>query len=88
LIQPTDEILLQKQSLIERVNDQLKNIVPIEYSVHRSLVTFIVSLLTTLIAYSYREKNPLLNLQLQKPYPTSFYGLLVAITLKERTQLS
>jgi hypothetical protein len=65
LIQPTDEILLQKQSLIERVNDQLKNIVPIEYSVHRSLVTFIVSLLTALIAYSYREKNPLLNLQLK-----------------------
>jgi hypothetical protein len=65
LIPPTDEILLQKQSLIERVNDQLKNIVPIEYSVHRSLVTFIVSLLTALIAYSYREKNPLLNLQLK-----------------------
>ena len=65
MIQPTDEILLQKQSLIERVNDQLKNIVPIEYSVHRSLVTFIVSLLTALIAYSYREKNPLLNLQLK-----------------------
>ncbi len=65
MIPPTDEILLQKQSLIERVNDQLKNIVPIEYSVHRSLVTFIVSLLTTLIAYTYREKNPLLNLQLK-----------------------
>jgi hypothetical protein len=65
LIPPTDEILLQKQSLIERVNDQLKNIVPIEYSVHRSLVTFIVSLLTALIAYTYREKKPLLNLQLK-----------------------
>ncbi len=65
MIPPTEEILLQKQSLIERVNDQLKNIVPIEYSVHRSLVTFIVSLLTTLIAYTYREKNPLLNLQLK-----------------------
>jgi hypothetical protein len=65
LIPPTDQILLQKQSLIERVNDQLKNIVPIEYSVHRSLVTFIPSLLTALMAYTYREKNPWLNLQLK-----------------------
>ena len=57
-----DKILLRKRALIETVNDQLKNICQIEHTRHRSVVNFIVNLLAALIAYTYLEKKPSLNL--------------------------
>jgi len=57
-----DRALLRKRSLIETVNDQLKNISQIEHSRHRSVSNFLVNLLSGLIAYSHQEKKPSLNL--------------------------
>ena len=53
-----DKILLRKRSVIETVNDQLKNISDIEHSRHRSQNNFIVNLLSGLIAYTYQPKKP------------------------------
>ena len=57
-----DKILLRKRSIIETINDQLKNISQIEHSRHRSFTNFLVNLLAGLIAYCFQEKKPSLNL--------------------------
>lgn len=58
-----DKLMLRKRCLIETVNDQLKNICQIEHTRHRSKINFLVNLLAGLIAYTYREKKPSLDLQ-------------------------
>ena len=57
-----DKILLRKRALSETVNDQLKNICQIEHTRHRSVANFVVNLLAALVAYTYQEKKPSLNL--------------------------
>lgn len=53
-----DKILLRKRSVIETINDQLKNIAQAEHSRHRSFANFITNLIASLIAYSFQEKKP------------------------------
>ena len=62
LMSVLDRILLRKRALIETVNDQRKNISQIEHSRHRSVANAMVNLLAGLIAYTYQEKLPSLNL--------------------------
>ena len=57
-----DKIMLRKRSLIETVNDQLKNISQISHSRHRSVLNFMVNIIAGLIAYTHQEKKPSLNL--------------------------
>ncbi len=57
-----DKILLRKRSIIETVNDQLKNISQIEHSRHRSITNFMVNLVAGLIAYTCQDKKPSLNI--------------------------
>ena len=52
-----DKLLLRKRSVIETINDQLKNISQIEHSRHRSPINFAVNLLAGLIAYCKQPKN-------------------------------
>ena len=56
-----DKILLRKRTLIETVNDQLKNICQLEHTRHRSLTNGVVNVLAALIAYTYQEKKPSLH---------------------------
>ena len=63
LVKLIDKILLRKRSLIETVNDQLKNISQIEHSRHRSVWNFLVNLFAGLIAYTYLPKKPCLDLE-------------------------
>jgi hypothetical protein len=63
LVKLIDKILLRKRSLIETVNDQLKNICQIEHSRHRSVFNFLVNLLAGLVAYSYQPKKPSVDLE-------------------------
>jgi transposase len=56
-----DKLLLRKRSIIETINDQLKNIFDLEHSRHRSLLNYLSNIVTCLIAYSYQEKKPALN---------------------------
>ena len=53
-----DKILLRKRSVIETINDQLKNICQVEHSRHRSFTNFITNLISGLIAYTFFEKKP------------------------------
>lgn len=57
-----DNLLLRKRSLIETINDQLKNISQLEHSRHRSLTGFMLNLVAALVAYSFQPKKPSLNL--------------------------
>ena len=58
-----DKIALRKRALIETVNDELKNICQVEHTRHRSFNNFIINLLSGLIAYSFFDKKPSINLQ-------------------------
>lgn len=58
LISLLDKVLHRKRSIIETINDQLKNISQIEHSRHRSITGFIVNLLGALIAYTFQSKKP------------------------------
>jgi len=59
-----DKILLRKRSLIETVNDQLKNISQVDHSRHRSAINFGVNLLAGLVAYTFQPKKPSLKFDL------------------------
>jgi hypothetical protein len=61
-----DKIMLRKRAIIESVNDQLKNISQIEHTRHRSVANCFVNLLAGLIAYTYREKKPSLNIRVKE----------------------
>lgn len=58
-----DKLMLRKRALIESIFDQLKNISQIEHTRHRSVINFFVNLFAGLIAYTYQEKKPSLNLR-------------------------
>lgn len=57
-----DKILLRKRSLVETINDQLKNIAQIEHTRHRSVSNFLVNLLAGLCSYTHQPKKPSLRL--------------------------
>ena len=59
-----DKLMLRKRAIIETINDQLKNISQIEHTRHRSVWNFYTNVVAGLIAYTYQEKKP--NLQLRK----------------------
>ncbi len=58
LMEMKDKILLRKRSVIETINDELKNICSIEHSRHRSFENFITNLVSGLIAYCFFSKKP------------------------------
>ena len=53
-----DRLMLRKRTVIESVNDFLKNICNIEHSRHRSMTNFLVNLVSVLAAYSFLPKKP------------------------------
>ena len=57
-----DKVLSRKRSIIETINDQLKNISQILHTRHRSVTNFAVNLIAGLIAYTHQEKKPSLDL--------------------------
>jgi len=63
LMTMSDKILLRKRSVIETVNDELKNICQIEHSRHRSFGNFLVNIIAGLIAYSFLPKKPSIKYQ-------------------------
>jgi transposase len=61
-----DKLLLRKRALIESINDQLKNICQVEHSRHRSPTNFVVNTIAALVAYTFREKKPSLNIRVKE----------------------
>lgn len=58
LMTMADKILLRKRSVIETVNDELKNICQVEHSRHRSFANFATNLVAGIIAYNFLPKKP------------------------------
>ena len=73
LMKMSDKILLRKRSIIETVNDELKNICQIEHSRHRSFTNFLVNIVAGLIAYSFLPKKPSIKYQKNKTNQLTFY---------------
>ena len=59
----TDEVLLKKRTLIESVIKELKSQTQVKHTRHRSFLNFQVNVVSALIAYTYLEKKPSLNLR-------------------------
>ena len=66
LVSLFDKVMLRKRAIIESVVDQLKNISQIEHSRHRSVANCFVNLLAGLVAYTFREKKPSLNIRVKE----------------------
>lgn len=58
-----DKLLLRKRAIVETVIDQLKNVCQVEHSRHRSPVNYFVDVIAGLVAYTYGERLPSLNLR-------------------------
>lgn len=65
LLELEEKILLRKRSLIETVNDMLKNVCQVEHTRHRSVGNFVVNLLGALAAYCQLPKKPSLRFSKQ-----------------------
>lgn len=63
LMSVSDKVILRKRTLIESVNDELKNIAQIERSRHRSYVNFISNALSAIAEYCYFPKKPSISLE-------------------------
>lgn len=66
LLSVFDKLMLRKRAIMETVIDQLKNISQIEHTRHRSWQNFLGNLAAGLIAYTYQEKKPHLNLKIRQ----------------------
>jgi predicted choloylglycine hydrolase len=64
-----ERILLRKRSVIETVNDQLKNISQAEHTRHRSISGFLLNLMGAIAAYSFAEKKPSIKNLVQETNP-------------------
>nr|WP_246067688.1 IS982 family transposase [Changchengzhania lutea] len=83
-----DKILLRKRSVIETINDQLKNITQAEHSRHRSFGNFITNLVASLIAYSFQEKKPSIKFETENTAQLALFLLNPYVELRFRVNLS
>jgi hypothetical protein len=68
-----DKLILRKRSLIETINDELKNVCQIEHTRHRSIGGFVTNLIAGLIAYNFLPKKPELNMEVVDRRRTKCY---------------
>jgi len=70
-----DKILLRKHSVIETINNQLKNIAQAEHFRHRSFGNFITNLVASLTAYSFQEKKPSIKFETENTTQLALFCL-------------
>jgi hypothetical protein len=61
-----EKLLLRKRSVIETVNDELKNICQVEHTRHRSISGFLLNILGAIAAYSFFPKKPSIKADIQE----------------------
>jgi len=61
-----EKLLLRKRSVIETVNDELKNICQLEHTRHRSINGFLLNIMGALAAYSFFPKKPTIKIDIQE----------------------
>lgn len=64
-----EKLLLRKRSVIETVNDELKNICQVEHTRHRSIAGFILNIMGAIAAYSFFPKKPSIKKDIQETNP-------------------
>ena len=65
LMDEYDKIRLRKRSIIEPINDMLKNVAQIVHTRHRSVSNFIVNLLAGMAAYAFYDTKPSINMEFE-----------------------
>jgi len=61
LMSVRDKILLRKKSVIETINDVLKNICHIEHRRHRLIHNFFMNIISALVAYCFFQEKSSIN---------------------------
>lgn len=69
-----DKVLLRKRSVIETINDELKNICHLEHSRHRGTANFLINILATLAAYSFFPKKPAIKFEREQTKQLFLFG--------------
>jgi hypothetical protein len=64
-----EKLLLRKRSVIETVNDELKNICQAEHTRHRSINRFLLNLMSAIAAYSFFPKKPSIKNDIKETNP-------------------
>lgn len=65
LMSAYDKIMLRKRSVIETVNDELKNVAMLVHSRHRSFDNFLMNVISAIAAYCLFDKKPAINMDLE-----------------------
>jgi len=65
-----EKLLLRKRSVIETVNDELKNICQVEHTRHRSIAGFILNIMSAIAAYSFFPKKPSIKKDIEETNPS------------------
>ena len=65
-----EKLLLRKRSVIETVNDELKNICQVEHTRHRSVAGFILNIMSAIAAYSFFSKKPSIKHDIEETNPS------------------
>ena len=63
-----EKILLRKRSVIETINDELKNICQIEHSRHRGQANFLMNLTSGIAAYCLFDKKPSIKFDMEETH--------------------
>ncbi|MDY6207016.1 MAG: transposase [Prevotella sp.] len=61
LIPLYDKLLQRKRSVMETINDELKNVAQLVHSRHRSVFNFAMNALSAIAVYSFFDKKPSVN---------------------------
>lgn len=64
-----EKLLLRRRSVIETVNDELKNICQLEHTRHRSLNGFLLNIMSAIAAYSFFPKKPSIRKDIEETNP-------------------
>ncbi len=62
-----DRMMLRKRSIIESINDMLKNVAQLVHSRHRSVHNFLMNLLAAMGAYCFFATKPEVNFDFDVP---------------------
>jgi hypothetical protein len=66
-------VLLKKGSVIETVNDELKNMFQVEHTRHRSISGFLLNILGAIAAYAFFPKKPSIKSYVEETNPKQIH---------------
>jgi hypothetical protein len=76
-----EKLLLRKRSVIETVNDELKNICQVEHTRHRSISGFLLNIMAAIAAYSFFPKKPSIKNNIAETNPKLIQALNLQLFL-------